>query len=145
MKLLQETVCQCTLPRALKRKLGVSRFGEEQMSCWIDSKKAAIPLIPCERVQGRTLHYVHYCTECCILQRNSCRGSYFPRIAGMESCLWMNDLVLGHPTSTVSPTTCYCAVSRGTTSWEPDSWLRLLSSVALGIAITSVMPLSTLG
>lgn len=57
MKLLQEIACQRTLPSTLKRKLGVSRFGEEQLLCWIVSKKATVPPFHMRRGQGKTLHY----------------------------------------------------------------------------------------
>lgn len=100
MKMLQEIACQRTLPRSLKRKLSVSRLGKEQMLCWIVGKKGTIPLFPYEKGQGKTFHYVHYCTKCHILQWNFCWGSYFPRIAGMKSCLCTNDLVPGDPKST---------------------------------------------
>lgn len=100
MKLLQEIACQRTLSKALKRKLGVSRLGEEQMSCWLVSKKTAIPLFICERGQGKTSHYVCYCTKCCTFHRNSCWDSWFPRIAGVKSCLCMTVVYLEIPTST---------------------------------------------
>lgn len=135
MKLLQEIACQRTLSKALKRKLGVSRLGEEQMSCWLVSKKVTIPLFPYERRQGKTSHYVCYCTKCCIFWRNSCWDSCFPRIAGVESCLCMSVVYLEITLAQISPT----GVSRRTTSWGPKSWLRLLCNVAMRMVIISVM------
>lgn len=144
MKMLQEIACQRTLPRSLKRKLSVSRFGKEQIFCWIVGKKGTIPLFLYEKGQGKTFHYVHYCTKCRIGETSAGAHTFLGLLAWSPACagmIWCLEI----PRAQVFPTTCCHGVSRGTASWELASQLGWLGDITKGIVIISVTSLSALG